>query len=109
MPLFAAAARRNPARGNPAIADAERFGLVLPVIPYRDVDDGVERANHTQFGLSGSVWSNDAERAAAVAGELECGTASVDQHLAILPFTSCSGSGETAGVRISSHCSQSRE
>jgi len=67
------------------IVDEEQFGPALPVIPYRDVDDAVERANATHFGLSGSVWGGDADRAAQVAERLECGTAWVNTHLALAP------------------------
>ena len=67
------------------IVDEEQFGPALPVISYRDVDDVVERANATHFGLSGSVWGTDSDRAAEVAGQLECGTAWVNTHLALAP------------------------
>ena len=67
------------------IVDEEQFGPALPVISYRDVDDVVERANATHFGLSGSVWGADTDRAAEVAGRLECGTAWVNTHLALAP------------------------
>ena len=67
------------------IVDEEQFGPALPVIPYRDIDDVVERANATTFGLSGSVWSPDVEKAGAVAGRLECGTAWVNAHVALGP------------------------
>jgi acyl-CoA reductase-like NAD-dependent aldehyde dehydrogenase len=67
------------------IVDEEQFGPALPVISYRDVDDAVERANATMFGLSGSVWSSDADRASDVASRLECGTAWVNTHLALQP------------------------
>ena len=67
------------------IVDEEQFGPALPVIPYADLDDAVERANTTHFGLSGSVWSADTARATEIAGRLECGTAWVNQHLNILP------------------------
>jgi acyl-CoA reductase-like NAD-dependent aldehyde dehydrogenase len=67
------------------IVDEEQFGPALPVIPYRDVDDAVDRANATHFGLSGSVWSADADRAADIAERLECGTAWVNTHLALAP------------------------
>jgi acyl-CoA reductase-like NAD-dependent aldehyde dehydrogenase len=67
------------------IVDEEQFGPALPVISYRDLDDAVERANATHFGLSGSVWSADSDRAADVAGRLECGTAWVNTHLALSP------------------------
>jgi acyl-CoA reductase-like NAD-dependent aldehyde dehydrogenase len=67
------------------IVDEEQFGPAIPVITYRDLDDAVARANATSFGLSGSVWSADPDRAAAVAEQLECGTAWVNTHLAMAP------------------------
>ena len=67
------------------LVDEEQFGPALPILPFRDLDDAVERANRTTYGLSGSVWSAHPERAAEVAGRLECGTAWVNQHLAVLP------------------------
>ena len=67
------------------IVDEEQFGPALPVIAYRDIDDVVERANATHFGLSGSVWGTDGDRASEVAGRLECGTAWVNTHLALAP------------------------
>jgi len=67
------------------IVDEEQFGPALPVVAYRDLDDAVERANATHFGLSGSVWGADADRATEVAGRLECGTAWVNTHLALAP------------------------
>jgi acyl-CoA reductase-like NAD-dependent aldehyde dehydrogenase len=78
------------------LVDEEQFGPALPVIPYKEVDDAVTRANATNFGLSGSVWSNDPVRGAEVAQRLECGTAWVNQHLAIapnLPFGGAKWSG----------------
>jgi acyl-CoA reductase-like NAD-dependent aldehyde dehydrogenase len=73
------------------LVDEEQFGPALPVISYRDVDDAIERANATHYGLSGSVWTRDAARGAELAARLECGTAWVNQHLAILPFTPFGG------------------
>ena len=67
------------------IVDEEQFGPALPILRYRDVDDAIERANRTTFGLSGSVWSGDRERAADVASRLDCGTAWVNQHLELTP------------------------
>jgi acyl-CoA reductase-like NAD-dependent aldehyde dehydrogenase len=67
------------------IVDEEQFGPALPVISYRDEGDVIDRANATHFGLSGSVWSADAERASAVAAQLECGTAWVNSLLALSP------------------------
>jgi len=67
------------------IVDEEQFGPALPVITYRDIDEVVERANATHFGLSGSVWGTDIDRATQIAEELECGTAWVNTHLALAP------------------------
>jgi acyl-CoA reductase-like NAD-dependent aldehyde dehydrogenase len=67
------------------IVDEEQFGPALPVISYRDLGDAIDRANATHFGLSGSVWSADPDRASAVAAQLECGTAWVNTHLALSP------------------------
>ena len=67
------------------LVDEEQFGPVLPVVPYTQLDDAIERANATHFGLSGSVWSSDTARAEAVARQLECGTVWVNQHLNVLP------------------------
>ena len=67
------------------IVDEEQFGPALPVIPYRDVDDALARANATTFGLGGSVWSADPDRAADVAERLESGTAWVNTHAALAP------------------------
>lgn len=73
------------------IVDEEQFGPALPVLRYREVDDAIERANGTMFGLSGSVWSNDLDRATQLAGKLECGTAWVNQHLQIVPHAPFGG------------------
>ncbi|HYL59454.1 MAG TPA: aldehyde dehydrogenase family protein [Candidatus Acidoferrales bacterium] len=78
------------------LVDEEQFGPALPIIPYKDVDDAIRRANSTNYGLSGSVWSKDADRGAEVASQLECGSAWVNQHLAIapnLPFGGAKWSG----------------
>ncbi len=78
------------------LVDEEQFGPALPIIPYKDVDDAVRRANATTYGLSGSVWSSNPDRGAEVAAQLECGSAWVNQHLAIapnLPFGGAKWSG----------------
>jgi acyl-CoA reductase-like NAD-dependent aldehyde dehydrogenase len=74
------------------IVDEEQFGPALPVIKYRSLDDAIERANATNFGLSGSVWSADVERATEVASQLECGTAWVNTHLGLAPSQPFGGS-----------------
>ena len=78
------------------IVDEEQFGPALPVVKYHSLEDAIERANATNFGLSGSVWGSDVERASQVAAQLECGTAWVNTHLGLAPsqpFGGCKWSG----------------
>jgi len=60
------------------IAQEEFFGPVLVVIPYDDEDDAVEIANNSIYGLSGSVWSADEERALRIARRIRTGTVSIN-------------------------------
>lgn len=73
------------AREGMRIVDEEQFGPALPVLCYSELDEAIARANATPYGLSGSVWSSDAERAARVAARLDCGSAYVNTHLVVQP------------------------
>jgi len=84
------------------IVDEEQFGPLLPIIKYSDVDDALRRANASESGLGGSVWSSNPDRAAKIAAKLECGTAWVNSHGGIapnIPFggVKCSGFGVEFG------------
>lgn len=68
-----------------ALVDQEQFGTALPIIRYSDLDEVIARANASENGLGGSVWSADAEAARAVAARLQCGTAWINRHGAIQP------------------------
>lgn len=56
------------------IAREEIFGPVNCVIPYGTVDEAIVIANDSEYGLSGAVWSQDTERAMAVARRIRTGT-----------------------------------
>jgi acyl-CoA reductase-like NAD-dependent aldehyde dehydrogenase len=74
----------------------EQFGPIVPVLKFSDEDDALRRANDTRYGLSGSVWSSNPERAAALASKLEVGTAWVNHHratAATVPFGGAKESG----------------
>jgi len=82
-------------RDSPVVLE-EQFGPVLPVLPYRSLDEAVEAANDTGFGLGGSVWGTDLDRAEAVADRLECGTAWINHHAELSlaqPFAGIKESG----------------
>ncbi len=74
----------------------EQFGPVLPLLPYRSLDDAIERANATHYGLGASVWSKSRERASEVAKQIDAGTVWINQHLALsaqAPFGGAKWSG----------------
>ncbi|MEM9158716.1 MAG: aldehyde dehydrogenase family protein [Verrucomicrobiota bacterium] len=54
-------------------SDDEIFGPVLPLIPFDEDSEAIEIANQSCYGLSGSVFSQDWERAESVAEQLEAG------------------------------------
>ncbi|MDQ3733082.1 MAG: aldehyde dehydrogenase family protein [Actinomycetota bacterium] len=66
------------AQRNSRVAQEEIFGPVLVVLPYIDVDDAVAIANGTSYGLAGSVWSGDDEKAFAVAKRLQTGRVDIN-------------------------------
>lgn len=74
------------------IVAEEQFGPALPILPYDFVDDAVHRANATHYGLCGSVWSVDQDRAASIAEQLEVGTAYVNAHALLPPHVPFGGS-----------------
>jgi acyl-CoA reductase-like NAD-dependent aldehyde dehydrogenase len=59
----------------------EAFGPILPILRFTDIDDAIERANATSYGLGASVWSSDVARATQVAHRLDAGTVWVNQHM----------------------------
>jgi len=77
------------------IVDEEQFGPILPVISFSDIDDVIVRANASPYGLGGSVWSKDVERATDIAGRIESGQIWVNQHLAIGPHIPMAGFKES--------------
>ena len=73
----------------------EQFGPVLPVLSYSDIDDAIVRANDTDFGLGGSVWSSDRDRAFGVAARINAGTVWVNKHLDLAPDTPYAGAKQS--------------
>ncbi|MFA5493708.1 MAG: aldehyde dehydrogenase family protein [Porticoccaceae bacterium] len=78
------------------LVDEEPFGPILPVIRFDDIDDAVNRANRSPYGLGASVWSADPARAEAIGKRLDAGTVWINQHCAIdpaIPFPTSKQSG----------------
>jgi acyl-CoA reductase-like NAD-dependent aldehyde dehydrogenase len=77
------------------IVREEQFGPVLPVLRYADLDDAIARANDTDQGLGGTVWSADPARALAVAGRLQTGMVWINSHMNINPFVPMGGAKQS--------------
>jgi acyl-CoA reductase-like NAD-dependent aldehyde dehydrogenase len=93
----------------------ETFGPLLPIIPVRDVDEAVARANDSPFGLSASVWTGDRRRALAVAARLDVGSVVVNDAVIVAGMSDvphggvkASGSGRAHGIAGLLECVRSK-
>ena len=78
------------------LVDEEQFGPVLPVIKFSDPLDAVARANASPYGLGGSIWSGDLDKAYALAEEMDSGTVWINKHAELdpsIPFGGARQSG----------------
>lgn len=77
-------------------ATSEAFGPIVSVETYADLDEAVERANATQYGLAASVWTTDSGHSLRIPAELDFGTVWVNSHLVLaneVPWGGFKGSG----------------
>jgi betaine-aldehyde dehydrogenase len=61
----------------------EIFGPVVVVLPFEDESDAIALANDTDYGLSGSIWTDNLSRALRVARGVEAGNLSVNSHSSV--------------------------
>ena len=86
------------------IAQDEIFGPVLTVLKFKNLDEIVERANSTFYGLAAAVWTRDIGKAHTLAAKIKAGTVWVncyDVFDAAAPFGGfkMSGMGRELGER----------
>lgn len=67
------------------VVQEEAFGPILPMLKFADIDEVIDRANASDYGLAGAVWSKDVAKGIEIARRMETGTIWVNQNLALRP------------------------
>ena len=84
------------------IAQEEVFGPVLVMIKYSDIDQAIEIANDTPYGLAAGVWAGDKDKATAIARRIRAGQCAINggepNHEAPFGGYKESGNGREFGV-----------
>ena len=78
------------------MAREEVFGPALPIWRVKDMDEAIELANDSPFGLGSCVWTSDLDRAERAAAELDCGYTWINSRTKVydeLPFGGLKASG----------------
>jgi succinate-semialdehyde dehydrogenase/glutarate-semialdehyde dehydrogenase len=86
----------------------EVFGPAVPIVPVKDLDEALARANDSIFGLGSSIWTNDINKATRAAEKLEAGYTWINSVAKIydeLPFGGFkqSGLGQEHGIEAIDH------
>ncbi|GAA1460414.1 aldehyde dehydrogenase [Williamsia maris] len=63
-----------------AIAQEEIFGPVLSVIDYDTVEEAIDIANDSEYGLAGAIWTADVERGLEIASKIRTGTLGINWY-----------------------------
>ncbi|MEJ6594123.1 aldehyde dehydrogenase family protein [Parasphingorhabdus sp.] len=80
----------NPPEDARIVAE-EQFGPVMPLMKFSTTDEVIARANNSEYGLAGAVWTANPEEGVRVAEQLETGTVWVNEFLHLSPFAPFGG------------------
>ncbi len=73
------------------VVQEEAFGPILPMLKFDQIEDVIDRANDSEYGLAGAVWSKDTDKAMEIARQIETGTVWINQNLMLRPDTPFGG------------------
>ncbi len=73
------------------IVQEEQFGPILPLLKVDSIEEAIERANTSEYGLGASVWSSDTAAALAVGQRLQAGTVWINETQHLSPLVSFAG------------------
>ncbi len=76
---------------NSRIVQEEQFGPVLPLLRWSDEADVIARANNSEYGLGGTIWTNDYDAALRIAPQLETGSVWINEAMAAHPHAAFGG------------------
>ena len=80
----------NPPEDARIVAE-EQFGPVMPLMKFSTDDEVIARANTSDYGLAGAVWTKDTDRGVKIAEQLETGTVWINEFLHLSPFAPFGG------------------
>jgi len=63
----------------------ETFGPTLPIMTFDKIEEAVDLANESEYGLTASIWTRSRRTASALADVIETGTVSVNDHMTTFP------------------------
>ncbi|PZT90997.1 MAG: aldehyde dehydrogenase [Citromicrobium sp.] len=80
----------NPPEDARIVAE-EQFGPVMPLMKFDSVEEAIERANNSEYGLAGAVWTADTDKGVEIAEQLETGTVWINEFMHLSPFAPFGG------------------
>ena len=80
----------NPPEDARIVAE-EQFGPVMPLLKFDTIDEVIERANNSDYGLAGAVWTKDTDKGVEIAEQLETGTVWINEFMHLSPFAPFGG------------------
>ncbi|MEM8925178.1 MAG: aldehyde dehydrogenase family protein [Actinomycetota bacterium] len=81
----------------------ESFGPVVGIVPVDDDEEAIRLMNDSDFGLTASIWTADAEAAAAIGARIETGTVFMNRCDYLDPALCWSGCGDSGRGTALSH------